>query len=158
MALRRDDNTTVSSMKANPMDNEIQALRKTLAWMDLVMANLNEYVFVVDKDWKIIFVNNAFAELIGTMRILLLGKYAWEVLPITLDGEPLEIILSKQKLIVKNVARLNGVYQLDLFKVNRIMELRCSYVPNLNQAACVLTDTTLETKAIVQLHKLSNSK
>jgi transcriptional regulator with PAS, ATPase and Fis domain len=157
MAICRDNYIAVAMTKTNAMDNEIQALRKTLAWMDLVMANLNECVFVVDKDWKIIFVNSALADLVGTMRILMLGKYAWNAIPITQEGKLLESMIKNRKIPIKNAELLNGVYKIDSFKVNRIMELSCSYMPKLNQVACVLTDTTLETNAITQLHKLSNA-
>lgn len=144
-------------METKAMNDEIKALRKTLAWMDLVLANLSESVFVVDKDWKITFVNKALADLVGELRIILLGKYVWEVVPITRGETSLKTQIKNEKLSIKNAELLNGVYKLGAFKTSRIMELNCTYIPKLQQAACVLTDTTLETRALKQLHKLSKS-
>lgn len=70
-------------MKANGLDAEITALRKTLAWMDLVLANLSEGIVIVDSRWKVNFANEALADLIGDTRIFLLGKHIWDVLPLT---------------------------------------------------------------------------
>ncbi len=45
------------------------------------MANVNEGILVLDSERRVVFANSYLAEILGQNRILLLGKYAWEILP-----------------------------------------------------------------------------
>ncbi|MDQ3064690.1 MAG: PAS domain-containing sensor histidine kinase [bacterium] len=49
-------------------------VHRILGWMDLVIGSINDAVCVVDKQGKIIFSNNYFANLLSTPRIFLLGQ------------------------------------------------------------------------------------
>lgn len=65
--------------KASP--GIVLELRRSIAWMDLVMANLSEGVAVINENDHVTFVNDSFAALIEKQRIFLLGLSIWEILP-----------------------------------------------------------------------------
>lgn len=70
-------------------DQVLADLRKSLAWLDLAMATLHEGVLVLDEDMKVLFANDAVAEMAGMSRILMLGAKVWDVVPLHESGKPL---------------------------------------------------------------------
>lgn len=136
---------------------EISELRNTLAWMDLVMANLSEGVIVLNQDWQITFVNDILADLIGQIRVLLLGKKIWDVLLLTQDGESIKVKIDQTGIGIVDLSKLNGHWELKAFKTSRIFELNATYIPHLEQVVCVLSDVTLETRAMDQLSQLPSA-
>jgi signal transduction histidine kinase len=118
-------------------------LRTSIAWMDLVMASLTESICVIDKNGTILFANDAFADMVGRVRILVLGEKIWDVLQLVreINGQPL---ITNETLAAtwgaEAVTSLNGNYRLD----NMVIELGAHHVPNLEQLILVMRDVTRE--------------
>jgi PAS domain S-box-containing protein len=142
-------------MDAPGLKEEMQGIRKTLAWMDLVLANLSEGVFVVDQNWKIVFTNDSLAELIGSERIFLLGQTIWQAIPLTRQNQDLSQIITLGQSI-DNIESWQGVYNLKVGKTSRLVYLSAKYVENLDQAVCVLSDVTIEMRAEQALKNMSD--
>ncbi len=130
-------------MSIESLEKKITTLRQTLSWADLVMANVSECILVLDSDWRVVFANSYLAEIIGQNRILLLGKYVWEILPFTEAA----IRPKKRQLSLKKVAQLDGVYDFRVQNLNLKMLFNGKYVDQLQQAVCIITDATIELKA-----------
>jgi PAS domain-containing protein len=136
-------------MNDSALEKKIMSLRKTLSWMDLVMANVNECILVLDKDWRVVFINSYMAELLGQDRVLLLGKYFWEVVPfkkILPNNHP--------SLKIESISKFNGVYNLNTKSMRLKMLMHCKFVENLQQAICIMSDVSIELKASGELMKL----
>ena len=131
-------------MSNDAAEEKIMALRHTIAWMDLVMANVNESILVLDTNWRIIFANSYMAEILGSDRVQLLGRAFWDVLPmIKAESHTPQI----DELPVKLIASLNAVYDLKYKSITRKLQLQGKYVDSINQAVCILSDVTVELKA-----------
>ncbi len=74
-------------MKPRPPGDLLTDVRRSIAWMDLVLANLHEGVLVLEKK-KVVFANDAIGELLGQHRIFLLGKGPDELLDLRRPGKP----------------------------------------------------------------------
>lgn len=127
--------------------NDVTLIRGTLAWMDLVMANIDELIFVVDRNWEIVYANDTLANILGSLRVTLLGKPWWEAIPLEKDGTPITSKFDFRSLDIKDFTKINGVYQLKTFEVNRQLSLSASHVVSVNQTVCVLADVTVEMNA-----------
>ncbi len=53
---------------------KISELRQTLAWMDIVLSNIADSVCVIKEDGTILFINDAFSEMLNQSRLVLLGQ------------------------------------------------------------------------------------
>lgn len=124
----------------------IEELRKSLAWSDLVLANLNEGVVVIEKDSKIIFVNDFFANFIGNQRIFLLGQLLWAVLPISQNGKLKSLDSSIQTFTPEDVKQLNGVYDVTLKDKSYIVEITFIILEKFEQFIIVIRDITEQRK------------
>lgn len=138
-------------MSTEMLEKKIMDLRRTLAWMDLVMANVNECILVLDKDWRIVFINSYMAELLDQNRVLLLGRYVWEISPFenSLKAED----LSKQS--IESINKLNGIYNLKVKTLNFKLLLQGKYVDTLEQAICIMSNVSMELNASSELIKLN---
>lgn len=134
-------------MTPDPSNSDITMLRGTLAWMDLVMANIDESIFVVNKDWEIIYTNDTLVDLLGVIRVTVLGKHWWDVVPLEKDGKLVNSFTNFSEQSIEDVGKLNGIYHLKSFEVNRLMSLTASHVTSVNQTVCVLADVTMEMNA-----------
>lgn len=139
-------------MSVDSLEKKIMSLRETLSWMDLVMANVNECILVLDSEWRVVFANSYLAEMLGQNRILLLGKNAWEILNFI---EP-TVETSKKQLSIKDVAKLDGVYDFAIHSLNLKLLFHGKYVDHLNQAVCIISDVSVvlrAEKAMMSLHE-----
>lgn len=125
-------------MASQNLEAKLIELRRTLAWMDLVLENINEAILVVDSEWRVIFANTSLSELLGQGRIVLLGQLFGEILPVgdQAGGQDIE-----------SISLFDGIFDLKINNVSRKMLLTSKYVPGLNQAVCVIDDVSIEIKA-----------
>lgn len=137
-------------MSNENLEKKIMSLRRTLSWMDLVMANVNECILVIDKDWRIVFANSYLAEILGQDRVLLLGKFFWEIEPFA-GTKPAN---NKNALRIESVTELDGIYNFKVSALNLKMLLRSKYVNYLQQAVCIISDVSIELNAGGELMKM----
>jgi PAS domain-containing protein len=140
-------------MSTTSLEKKIIALRQTLSWMDLVLANVDQGIVVLDNEWRIMFINSYLAEMLGQNRIVLLGKPIVEVLPFM---KPKIQLTRKKVLSIEAVATLIGVYDFSADKLKMKLLVRGNYVEHLDQAVCLLSDVSIELKAesaLMALHQ-----
>ena len=133
-------------MAKDNFEHKIAELRGTLAWTDLVLANIDEAILVLDDQWRINFANSSLAELLARDRIGLLGHTLWE-LPLARNDRPLSDMPGSRKTKIESINSLDAVYDVKVMTVERKLLLRGRFVPGLGQAVCVLRDVSVELKA-----------
>ncbi|MBA3757426.1 PAS domain-containing sensor histidine kinase [Candidatus Saccharibacteria bacterium] len=87
--------------------SKITELRQTLAWMDIVMSNIVDSVAVINFDGELLFVNDAFADLMNEPRILLLGKNINNLLKLSPIGDA----RSEPYIPREKIAQTNDTYK-----------------------------------------------
>jgi PAS domain S-box-containing protein len=145
----------MESLQSTGTKEVIGDLRKSLAWMDLVMETLAEGVVVVDQQMYILFTNNAFAQFVGKARVFLLGKPFFEVLPLfqedhRVDAQGIHFPLSKESVVL-----LNGIYTVNIGKSSRYVEIEAAYVQKLLQAVLVVRDITDKKKSEEEIYRIN---
>ncbi|GAC1499403.1 MAG: hypothetical protein NVS1B10_02070 [Candidatus Saccharimonadales bacterium] len=143
-------------MAAQKSNTELIGLRQTLAWMALIMDNINESVFVVDDRWRLIYANDALLMTINSLRIQIIGRPIWEVLDLQNENIKIKETVQNRHIEISDSRLLNDRYNLDSNNTSRIFDLNCNYIAAIKQAACVLNDVTLEVRATQQLQDLNN--
>lgn len=129
-------------MAKENLEEVISDLRKSLAWLDLVLATLNEGVITLEKDLRIHFANDAMAEILNINRIFLLGSPLWEVLPLTKENKLLKKNDYLTALKKNDIQSLSGIYTLKMAEKIRIVEVTFGYIPKIKQIAIVIRDVT----------------
>lgn len=112
--------------------------------MDLVLASISESVCVVDKDSRILFANDAFARIVESPRILLLGKKFTEAIELIRNDAKLSVTAAIDKTIFQNPDRLNNIYEYPLRKGSLYLKLTANYISTLDQTVIMLQDITLQ--------------
>lgn len=75
------------------LSKELLDVRRTLGWMDLVIGSIVDGVYVVDKDSRLVFVNQYFSDLLGVHRVFILGQKLDDVFKARrMDAPPPEYI------------------------------------------------------------------
>lgn len=133
----------------------IQDLRKSLAWLDLVLATLNEGVLVLDGEMKALFANDALAVMVGKPRIMLLGAAVWDTLPLYSDDRA----LSGQDYKRMRQKTLSGTYRLrsDSGKLVTV-ELSTAHMPTTRHTVLVVRDVTERLEAQLQRVKIAQEQ
>lgn len=140
----------------DPNEAVISDLRHSLAWMELVLSNLQEGVMVIGKDRRIIFVNNAISELVGKPRVLLLGIFPWQIMQILLPGQ--DPHTAKRTLSFKRLCSFNGLYEVRVGSTQRTVEITTVPLASFNQAVLMFRDITeRETQDYVRQAYLENT-
>jgi signal transduction histidine kinase len=121
---------------------ELSELRSTLAWTDNVMAGINESVIVTDRQWRIVYTNDSFAELIGQPRIFLLGTLLWEKLQAVSDLTSPQEIIGKKQFRIEKCDTLDGVFNLKASEDECVVSIKFSYMPKLKQVVVLIRDIT----------------
>jgi PAS domain S-box-containing protein len=130
----------------------IEDLRKSLAWLDLALATLNEGVLVLDSDMKVLFANDAIAKMVGTSRIFLLGLEVWKALPIEQSGKLLGQSHYSSRLKSHDITSLSGIYTLKNDPESVSVEVTVGYIDRSKQTIVVVRDVTELLQ--VQAHKM----
>jgi PAS domain S-box-containing protein len=131
-------------MASEPTTHEqvITDLRKSLAWMDLVLSNLSEGVLVVGKDMHVLFANDAIATTLGKERIFLLGLPIWKALPIRNSSHALIKQVYVAALAKNNFTSFSGIYTLKKTNVELIVDVRVGFIKKIDQTVFVVRDIT----------------
>ncbi len=121
----------------------IADLQKSLAWMDIVLANLSEGVLIIGSDYKVLFANDAISDMLGQPRILVLGTEIWQSLPLMdADKKACTKKWYTDALIKKNTITLSGIYTLSLKKTSAIVQITFGYIAKIRQTIIVVKDIT----------------
>ncbi|HLL60626.1 MAG TPA: PAS domain S-box protein [Candidatus Nitrosocosmicus sp.] len=142
-------------MAQENLQDVIKDLRKSLAWLDLVLATLNEGVLTLGKDLKIHFANDAMAGMLKTNRIFMLGKPIWDALPLSKDALLLKETDYRRTITNNDIQSLSGIYNLNVGNKTLTVSVSFGYISKINQIAIVLRDVTKlhQESAYVRLHQ-----
>lgn len=142
-------------MAEENLEEVIKDLRKSLAWLDLVLATLKEGVLTLEKDLKIHFANDAIAAILDVNRIFLLGLPLWDALPLYKNGKVLKKTDYTRALLKNNIQSLTGIYSLLRADKSFIVDVTFGYIPKIKQIAIVVRDVTKlqQETAYVKLHQ-----
>lgn len=121
----------------------IAELRRSAAWMDMVMSNLAEGVVVVNEDLCVIFVNDAFANMLGKTKLFLLSKQLFEIFMLknVNDGNA----VSKKDFLASGFR--GGTYAFQKESGTMYVEIGTTYIASLQQTVFVMHDITERKKA-----------
>lgn len=141
--------------KKDIIEDSVNKLHNSQAWLDLVLATLQEGVITLTKDLKISFANDAIASMLNIDRSALLESSVWEILPLYHNGKKV-----KKKDYVDAVSRnkvqsLSGVYTLQTLDKSFIVDVTCSNIPKIHQIVVVVHDISKlkQETAYVRLHQ-----
>ncbi|MDQ3014747.1 MAG: ATP-binding protein [bacterium] len=136
----------------NQNSEVIADLRKSLAWMDLVLSTLSEGVLVIGNDFKIIFANDAIAGLLNKPRIYLFGQYVWDALPLIQNNmKPCNKHSYTAALKKKDVKCLSGTYVLSGKKGLRDVDVSVGFIEEIGNTVMVIKDITLQKQNEIKL-------
>lgn len=126
------------------IEKELLDVQRTLGWMDLVLANISDAVYVLNKHEKIVFANQYFADMIGTPRVFLLGQDLKDIFILRKLAEPNKefIALSKEQDNIGEV--VIDICGWDGASGNKILKISSRYIPTIQQTVYVAKDITLE--------------
>ncbi len=121
----------------------IADLQKSLAWMDIVLANLSEGVLIVGADYKVLFANDAIATILDQSRIFLLGNEIWHCLTLVdTEGKPCTKKWFISKLTNMKVYGMSGIYTLTAHNHTFIVEVTLGYINKIKQTIIIIKDIT----------------
>lgn len=142
-------------------EQAILELRESLGWVDSVFGSISEGILVVEENLKVLFANDAAADMVATPRIKLLGDPIWEILELTANGKQLSGKAYEDAARKDELESLSGRYELpdDL-----TIDVTISTIPQKNQAVFTLRDVTIQMQNERQLtekriaHSLETAK
>ena len=138
-----------------PNEQVINDLRRSLAWLDLVMATLDEGVLVVDEDMRIKFANDAIGILVGKSRVMLMGLHIWDAVRMYENGKLLR--QDHFYAAIKESKGSNYVKHTHILKTDNkqiFVDVAIGHIPKINQAVFIIRDVTEKEKADKERIKL----
>lgn len=125
----------------------ITELRESLAWMDLVLSNINEGILAVGDDLKVLFANDAIADMLDKLRITLLGIPIWDVLTLSVEDEPVLKDNFQEAFRRGNLESITGRYKLHReSKKELTVDISISPIAKTNQTILIIRDITQQLK------------
>lgn len=145
MALRSDHPASGSEehIMINALKKELLETQRTLGWMDLVIAHIEDSVCAIDEHGTILFANDSFARLTNKHRIYLLGTNFIDAITLTSNSRDLFSILRENPDTYKRLHEFDGLYEMPLpNKGRKYIKLSTNYLATMNQTVILLQDVT----------------
>ncbi len=86
-------------------------VQQTLGWMDLVIGNISDAVYVTNGEGIIVFANQFFANVVGVQRVFLLGEKLDDVFPAVLKDVPISEYVTPDDLSLLPGNKHSGIYE-----------------------------------------------
>lgn len=128
---------------------ELLEVQRTLGWMDLVIGNISDAVYVVSPEGHIVFANQYFADMLKIPRVFLLGQKLKEVFDAHPTDAPAEYVSHRNESTTGN--DLVGIYAWRKNGLKRILKISSRTLATTNETVYLATDITRE-------HELSQMK
>jgi len=134
----------MADVTSNSLAEELLEVQRTLGWMDLVLGNITDAVYVTDKNKRLIFTNQYFSNLLRIPRVFLLGKNLDDVFSPQLKSNPQKEFLTNPSIpgddntIGSNVYKWAQDDQQYIFKISRRI------IPTTFQTLYIAKDITEE--------------
>lgn len=118
---------------------EFLEIQRTLGWMDLVLGNITDAVYVTDKNGIILFANQFFSNLLSVPRVFLLGQELKKVFQCQIKEDSQQEFLSKDD----NFSG-SGVYKWSKDSQPYIFKISHRIIPTTSQSVYIAKDITAE--------------
>ncbi len=130
-----------------------QSTEQTEPWLDLILANLSEGVFVVSEEMKVLYANDAFAEIAHRPRMELIGLSLWELMPLPNLARSMMKKGSRQVISAEGLLALLGEHNISSGKHDLYIDLDASRIPGVEQIVFVVHDITSYRKTRTRLEQ-----
>lgn len=115
-------------------------------------------MLVLDEDMRVLFANDALAGMIHQPRILLLGAYIWDILPLYSSGSPVRKQYYKKIRQPGLAQSLGGTYELVINSSMTSVELSVAHIANSGQTILVARDVTERLQAQAQRIRIAQEQ
>jgi signal transduction histidine kinase len=120
----------------NPLAKELLEVQRTLGWMDLVIGNISDAVYVTDSKSQLIFVNQHFADILSVPRVFLYGQMLRDVFDIKIDKKATDEYGSAPK----SEYTTTGIYTWKKHATTSVFKISSRVLPNTNQTVYLAQD------------------
>lgn len=124
--------------------SELLKVQRTLGWMDLVIGNITDAVYVVDKDSRLIFVNQYFSDILNVSRIFLLGRKLNEVFDTKLIREHNTEFLLSPEPSNDTKDKSTNICEWQTRDQHKIFNISSRYITTIKQTVFIAKDITTE--------------
>ncbi len=129
-------------MIKNSQTDVIASLRKSLNWMELVLATLHEAVLIVGKDMRIVFANDSAAELCNVSRMAMTRLQIWEALPLLKNDKYVGKNIYLKAKSKRNIQSLSGSYKLKKDEGIYDLDMAVETIPQSREIIFIIRDDT----------------
>ena len=135
---------------------ELLEVQRTLGWMDLVIAHITDAVYVVDDQSKLIFVNQYFADIIGTPRVFLLGKEIESVFQTRAVADPDKQFKANEPALEAYREALVTLQEWTTADTTRIFKVSNQFIDTIKQTVYIAKDITTEYEVSIMKNSFIN--
>ncbi|GAC1391073.1 MAG: hypothetical protein NVSMB46_02230 [Candidatus Saccharimonadales bacterium] len=123
---------------------ELLEVQRTLGWMDIVIGNITDAVYVTDKNSVLVFVNQSFSDLVNVPRVFLLGQKLNDVFPTVLKKDHEQDFISSQEYANNDIPNNTHIYQWHIKNTQHIFKISHREIPTIQQTVYIAKDITTE--------------
>lgn len=123
---------------------ELLEVQRTLGWMDVVLGNITDAVYVIDNDARLLFANQFFSDLVDQPRVFLLGQKLSDAFQPSLKKDPQKEFLVD--LGAGEDIKASGANVYEWVKDGKPYIFKISYrlIPTTDQTVYIAKDITAE--------------
>lgn len=129
----------MSDKTDSSVSKKLLEIQRTLGWMDLVLGNITDAVYVTDKNGIILFANQFFSNLLTVPRVFLLGQELQDVFRCQIKKDSQQEFLCE----TDNFSG-SGVYKWTKDTREYIFKISHRIIPTTSQAVYIAKDITAE--------------
>lgn len=135
---------------------ELLEVQRTLGWMDLVIGNITDAVYVTDHNERLVFVNQCFSDIVGVPRVFLLGQTVAEAFPTSLKYDPNNQFLPNLGTPNDTEGSDTNIYERVENEKLKIYKISCRFIPTIEQTVHIAKDITTEYEMSVMKNDFIN--
>lgn len=129
---------------SSSLSMKLLEVQRALGWMDIVLGNITDAVYVTDKDNVLIFANQSFSNLLKTPRVFLLGKKLDEVFTPQIKLDPQQEFLGSSVKSEPEDTTDTNIYKWIQDKQKYIFKISCRSIHTTCQTLYIAKDITDE--------------
>ncbi len=134
----------MAGISSDPLSRELLEVQRTLGWMDIVLGNITDAVYVTDKNQRLVFANQFFSDLLGVPRIFLLGKNLDDMFSPKLKSDPQKEFIASP--VMPEADNVTGAHVYKWVQDDRqyIFKIYCRIIHTTSQTLYIAKDITEE--------------
>ncbi len=135
---------------------ELLEVQRTLGWMDLVIGNITDAVYVVDHEYRLVFANQYFSEMVNIPRVFLFGRKIDEVFKLQSKDDPNKKLLSKKEKTKITEHNNTSTYEWTDNGSHKIFKISSRFIATIKQTVYIAKDITSEYEIAVMQSNFIN--